>query len=611
MGNLVSQSVLDGRDMTDNELAEIVGPGGNINRVFNLTSNNNRTAARPVLHPPKHPYIRGVNIGGWLLAERFITPYLFALTTCHLEGTFCSYPDQASGPQDPTDAEYVACSDATHNCRPVRTSLSRIGRVRTPGDETRLDYPVSEFDIVSTFTDRDIAQRYMERHWDTFVTKDDLRRLKKAGVTHLRVPFGYWVRGDITDGEPWVDGGWHYFRRLVHWCREIGLEVWADLHGAPGSENGFDNSGHYLHKDTCLGWSSSPANVARTVEIVRDIAKGLVEDDLLDVVTGFGLLNEPFPDCNRTVLEKYYDDGLAIFREVIGPDISVFVSDSFHADKWNTGFWTDPKTHSNTYLDTHPYHVFFEAGRSFSPRQHIEYVCQYNTRDVLDCCYEDAPNNTIVSKGISRIIGEWSAAVDTLPTELETAIMNHIAANGTALELDREMTPDRKKFLRNFVEAQMVAYEEAQVGTSSGHIFWNFKMEGRAFLEWDFLTGVQEGWIPHYPTPNVSSIDRFGSCYDIIYRTNDSYAIVDEYPNPNDLDWTAWQGWSVDDDFVVNDGKIVIRHRMSNFSIGLLVCIVVASLVAFRRVWVHRKKRHGYTDIASQISMHKPTCMIV
>ena len=142
-------------------------------------------------------------------------------------------------------------------------------------------------------------------------------------------------------------------------------------------------------------------------------------------------------------------------------------------------------------------------------------------------------------------------------------------------------------------------------------IFIFIQMEGRAFLEWDFLTGVQEGWIPHYPTPNVSSIDRFGSCYDIIYRTNDSYAIVDEYPNPNDLDWTAWQGWSVDDDFVVNDGKIVLRHRMSNFSIGLLVCIVVASLVAFRRVWVHRKKRHGYTDIASQISMHKPTCMIV
>ena len=166
MGNFVSQpqAVFDGRDMNANDLAEIVGPGGDINRVFNLTSHtgNQATAAasvHPRLHPPRHPYIRGVNIGGWLLSERFITPYLFALTTCHLEGNFCSYPDQASGPQDPSDPDYIACSDATYNCRPVRTSPSRIGRVRTPGDKTRLDYPVSEFDILSTFTDKDIARR--------------------------------------------------------------------------------------------------------------------------------------------------------------------------------------------------------------------------------------------------------------------------------------------------------------------------------------------------------------------------------------------------------------------------------------------------------------------
>mmetsp|Transcript_1739 Transcript_1739/g.3778 ORF Transcript_1739/g.3778 Transcript_1739/m.3778 type:complete len:609 (+) Transcript_1739:216-2042(+) len=603
MGNLFSQAVIDGRAMDTNELADLVGPAAG--KVAALANFNVSNITRPHVHKPKRPYIRGVNIGGWLLAERFITPYLFALTTCHLEGKFCSYPDQASGPQDVNSPDYVACSDATLNCRPVRTSLSRLGRTRHAGDEARLDYPVSEYDILSTFTDKRIARQYMERHWDTFVTKKELHKLKRAGVTHLRVPFGYWVRGDIADGEPWVEGGWHYFKRLVGWCREIGLEVWADLHGAPGSENGFDNSGHYLRKDTCLGWSSSPDNVARTIDVVRDIAQALVDDDLLDVVTGFGLLNEPFPDCTAGVLRKYYNDGLEVVREVIGPETAVFISDSFHADKWNDGFWTDPETHSNTFLDTHPYHVFFEAGRAFSPRQHIEYVCQYNTRDVLNCCYEDAPNNTKVSRGISRIIGEWSAAVDTLPTELETAIMNHIASNGTALMLDRELSRDRKHFLRNFVEAQMVAYEEAAVGTSSGHIFWNFKMEGRAFLEWDFLTGIAEGWIPHVPDPMVSSVDLFGSCYDIIYRTNDSYALIDEYPNPKDLDWNAWQGWSVDDDFVVNDGKIVIHHRMKPFTIAMLTIVVLLSLVGFRRAWAQRKRRQGYREVVSQISMPK------
>lgn len=555
--------------------------------------------ARPLLHPPKHPagYIRGVNLGGWLLAERFITPYLFALTSCDLEGDFCSYPGQASGPR-PGDDGYLACSDATLNCRPVRTSPARLGRSRPDEDLHRLDYPVSEFDIVATFPDRKVARHYMERHWDTFLTRRDLVRLRNAGVTHLRVPFGYWVRGNIAPGEPWAEGGWHYFRRLVKWCREIGgLQVWADLHGAPGSENGFDNSGHYLRRDSCLGWSDSPENVARTLDVIEDVAKALRNEGLLDVVTGLGLLNEPFVDCDVDVLRKFYNDGHDMVRNILGPNIAIFVSDQFKSSKWNDSFWTDPKTHSNTYLDTHPYHVFFEKGRSMSPRQHIEYVCQYNTKDVRSCCYEDAPNNTVVSRGLGRVVGEWSAAVDVLPTELELAIMNSIAANGTAILLDRELGQDRRRFLRNFVESQMVAYEDAEVGRTSGWMFWNFKMEGSAFIEWDFLRGIEEGWIPALPSPQVSSVDIFGSCYDIAYRTNDSYALIDEYPKPQDIDWSKWQGWDIDDDFVLSDGgKNNVQHdNRSNSLFVIIVLMMTAALVAFRRG--REKKRDGYDRI--------------
>jgi hypothetical protein len=46
----------------------------------------------------KKEWIRGVNIGGWLMAERFITPYLFAINTCHLNGSLCWYPGQIGSP---------------------------------------------------------------------------------------------------------------------------------------------------------------------------------------------------------------------------------------------------------------------------------------------------------------------------------------------------------------------------------------------------------------------------------------------------------------------------------------------------------------------------------
>ena len=37
--------------------------------------------------PPQQQY-RGVSLGGWLVFESFITPYLFSLTDCDINGDF-------------------------------------------------------------------------------------------------------------------------------------------------------------------------------------------------------------------------------------------------------------------------------------------------------------------------------------------------------------------------------------------------------------------------------------------------------------------------------------------------------------------------------------------
>jgi glucan 1,3-beta-glucosidase len=417
-------------------------------------------------------WIRGVNVGGWLMAERFITPYLFAVNSCHLQGDLCWYPGQIGAPENATICDPEVCDPI----RPLRV-FDGNADYHPRNAQPYNDYPRDEYTLGQAFPDRTIARKYMERHWDTFVTYEDLLGLKEAGVTHLRVPLSFWIRGDVRPGEPWIDGGWPYFVRFAKWCREIGLEIWADLHGAPGSENGFDNSGHYLGMSTCKGWCDSAGNVERTVDIVTDIASGIAEEGLTDVVTGFGLLNEPFLDCDEGVLRNYYNQGLAIVRTIMGSDTAVFIGDMFNSWKFNNGWWTDDDLHYNTYMDSHPYHVFFEKGRAFTPRQHIAYVCRHNHADVTGCCYEDAPNNTIPAKGISRIIGEWSAAYDKLPTAMAPFIMKTIAATGQAPQLNRTLSAVRIQFMRNFVEAQMVAYEAKAEAVSSGWLFWNFKME--------------------------------------------------------------------------------------------------------------------------------------
>lgn len=63
-----------------------------------------------------------------------------------------------------------------------------------------------------------------------------------AGLNAVRIPFGYWAV-DVNDYEPYVSGQYPYLIRAVNWASELGMSVLIDLHGAPGSQNGQDNSG--------------------------------------------------------------------------------------------------------------------------------------------------------------------------------------------------------------------------------------------------------------------------------------------------------------------------------------------------------------------------------
>ena len=414
-------------------------------------------------------WIRGVNIGGWLVLERYITPYLFVVTDCDVIGNFHYFDNQIDAPPS-SDANYKQMTiDTLHNdCKPIDP------------------LPVDEWTLSSSFQDIDVLKRYLNVHYENFVKKEDLVKLKESGITHLRVPLSHWILGDTSDEEPYVQAdGWKYFVRIVDWAREIGLQIYGDLHTAPGSQNSFDNSGHLGKKMTCSGWDSwdddsmilrdsqLPRNVERTIEILKRITARIASDGLTDVVTGFGILNEPAGDCNMDIVRKYYDIGLDIVWNNMGRETKVYVGDMFDSARWNDGFWAN-KSYSGTFLDSHLYQSFESATRALSPQQHIALVCQRDHIDVIDCCYNDGKP----TEGIGRIFTEWSASYDQSVGDQVPALISGIAKNGTADRFDRELSQERKDFLRNFVSAQMVSYEAVVPGESAGWFYWNFKMEG-------------------------------------------------------------------------------------------------------------------------------------
>ena len=122
-------------------------------------------------------YIRGVNIGGWLVLENFITPHTFSLTTCDLKGDFRFYEGQIDAP-------------------PVSSPLYKpVDREECPSIP-RDDYPHDEWSMMQLFRDANngdssIAEQYLDIHYDNMVKREDITELSAAGVTHVRVPVGH------------------------------------------------------------------------------------------------------------------------------------------------------------------------------------------------------------------------------------------------------------------------------------------------------------------------------------------------------------------------------------------------------------------------------------
>jgi hypothetical protein len=58
-------------------------------------------------------------------------------------------------------------------------------------------------------------------------------------LNHVRIPIGYWAY-DVGPGEPYISGQHNYLLKAIAWASTYNLKIIVDLHGAPGSQNGYE-----------------------------------------------------------------------------------------------------------------------------------------------------------------------------------------------------------------------------------------------------------------------------------------------------------------------------------------------------------------------------------
>ncbi|KAF2645171.1 putative glucan 1,3-beta-glucosidase [Massarina eburnea CBS 473.64] len=327
------------------------------------------------------------------------------------------------------------------------------------------------------------AAEKLRQHWDTYITEDDIAKIASYGMNALRIPIGYWAFSNSNT--TYITGADEYLNRAVLWARNHGMKVWVDLHGAPGSQNGFDNSGH----SGDVNWQT-PANLDETIAVLEIIANKYGTSDFADVVAGIELVNEPISwgNNNWTLTQEWTKKAFVRVREAASnKNLRVVMHDSF------TGAmsWLDISKSLNNNatlleasfaVDSHLYQVFTDTDQNRTQEEHIRIACE-NAQQLSGSQNASLP----------VYIGEWSASTNICVqgngTNFGGTSCNTTGCQCSASADMKDWNATLVQTVGRYVEAQLDTWETS----SSGYFFWSYRGGGA----WSLEEGIEYGVIPN------------------------------------------------------------------------------------------------------------------
>lgn len=405
--------------------------------------------------------IRGMNLGGWLSLEPFITPSLYSAR----EGIVDEF-----------------------------TLTSKLGPEK--------------------------AARVLEKHYSTFITEKTFLDIQRAGFDHVRIPFSYWAVTSYP-GDPYVPLiSWRYLLRGIEWARKCGLRINLDLHGAPGSQNGWNHSG----RQGPIGWlngTDGALNAQRTLDIHTQLSAFFAQDRYKNVITMYGLVNEPrmvVLDTNEVL--TWTKSAISIVRASGMPTsvIIVFGDGFLGLANWKEKLQGIP----NILLDVHQYVIFNVEQIALGHSAKIDFACQGWMQQTQQS------SNTATGFG-NFLCGEWSQAdtdcapylndvgagsrwQGTLNTgNATTSVLKPLCPIQNDLQCVCNLanaspstyTAVYRQWLLQFAEAQMQSYE-----LGWGHFYWTWDTEQAT--QWSWKKGMAAGTLP------INVTERTFNCQETI-----------------------------------------------------------------------------------------------
>ena len=384
--------------------------------------------------------IKGVNLGNWLVLEKWMSPALF-------EGT-------------------------------------------TAEDEYYLPTQLSP----------EVYEARIKIHRSEYITERDFVTIKRMGMESVRIPVPYFIFGDR---KPFI-GCIEELDKAFNWAEKYGLTILIDLHSVPLSQNGFDNGGisgvckwaqnpdeveftlrvlerlakRYGNRKGLFGIQPLNEPITENMWETMDVQNRYAPADP-ELAKGSAPITMDF-------LRQFYLDAYDRISEYMPKDKYVVIHDGFELMAWKD-FMQEEK-YSNVILDTHQYLMVAEArGCSQTVEGYLKYIKE-----------ELQPQITEMEKYFPVICGEW-CLFNSLACGCDTKGGQSVL-NGVEGSRQESLSPEEKKEIyETLAKAQLELWEKG-----SGYFYWSYKLLTDTvntpgwigWDSWDLGRCYDFGWFP-------------------------------------------------------------------------------------------------------------------
>ena len=385
-------------------------------------------------------HIKGVNLGNWLVLEKWMSPALF-------EGT---------GAQD----EYY----------------------------------------LPRWLSREVYEARIRIHRSEYITERDFAAIRAMGMEAVRIPVPYFIFGDR---EPFI-GCVEELDRAFCWAERYGLKILIDLHTAPEGQNGFDNGGicgvcrwsknpaevefvlgvlerlakRYGEREGLWGIEVLNEPVTERMWKLMDVP-GRYPPAEPSMAEGSGPVSMEF-------LRGFYLRAYDCLRRYMPEEKYVVIHDGFELKAWKDFMRED--RYVNVVLDTHQYLMFAETeGCGQTLPDYLDYIRGHFAKDIEE-----------MQQYFDVICGEW-CLFNSLACGCDTmggrSVLN--GEEGSGQELMDEM--EKARIYRALARAQTEAWDKG-----SGYFYRSYKFLTDSVNEagwvgwdsWDFGRCAAFGWFP-------------------------------------------------------------------------------------------------------------------